>query len=91
MGPSPRPGPHTVRNTLIDLPDSSSSASSATRRDTATGPVLYVVDELDYVQDGVLRHEVDRLDVEPGQRPVIDLSGLPCCDSVDTRSGADST
>ncbi|MFH8795849.1 STAS domain-containing protein [Streptomyces sp. NPDC017941] len=52
-----------------------------TRSDTAAGPVLHVVGELDYDQAAALRHQVDRLVLEPGQWLVIDLSGLEFCDS----------
>ncbi|SDJ42746.1 STAS domain-containing protein [Nonomuraea jiangxiensis] len=52
-----------------------------TRRDSATGPVLYVTGDLDHHYAPVLRDQVERLDVKAGQCLVIDLAGLEFCDS----------
>ncbi|GAA2286504.1 anti-sigma factor antagonist [Streptomyces ruber] len=53
-----------------------------TRRDTATGPVLHVVGELDYDQADDLRAELDRLSLDAGQCLVVELAGLEYCDST---------
>ncbi|WP_067812731.1 STAS domain-containing protein [Actinomadura kijaniata] len=52
-----------------------------TRRDTATGPVLHVVGDLDYTHAPGFRHHVRQLTLTAGQCLVLDLSGLEFCDS----------
>ncbi|MEU3840197.1 STAS domain-containing protein [Streptomyces sp. NPDC028635] len=47
----------------------------------ATGPVLAVRGELDYANAGELRELVAALALRPGQRLVLDLTGLEFCDS----------
>ncbi|MFF8019443.1 anti-sigma factor antagonist [Streptomyces sp. NPDC007929] len=54
---------------------------TVTQRDTATGPVLHVAGDLDYDQAPELRDRLDRLALAPGQRLVLELSGLAFCDS----------
>jgi len=53
-----------------------------THRDTAAGPVLLVVGELDFVHAAELRRQVERLVLHRGQCLVLDLSGLEFCDST---------
>ncbi|MET7746686.1 STAS domain-containing protein [Streptomyces sp. NPDC005385] len=50
--------------------------------DTATGPSLRVIGELDFDQAAGLRQRVEQLPLLPGQCLVIDLSGLEYCDST---------
>lgn len=52
-----------------------------THRDTASGPVLQVVGELDYDQAPLLRSRLQDLVLTAEQRLVIDLSALEFCDS----------
>ncbi|GAA4983282.1 STAS domain-containing protein [Kitasatospora paranensis] len=52
-----------------------------TVRDAATGPVLEVAGELDYATAPGLRDLVTTLTLRPGQRLVVDLSGMGFCDS----------
>ncbi|MFC9678943.1 STAS domain-containing protein [Streptomyces sp. NPDC056948] len=51
-------------------------------RDTANGPVLDVAGDLDYAHAPELRRQVDQVPLTPGQRLVLDLSGLEFCDST---------
>ncbi len=50
-------------------------------RSTPAGPVLRVAGDLDFDRTPELRRRIDQLTVEPGQRLVMDLSGLTFCDS----------
>ncbi|MFI9613427.1 STAS domain-containing protein [Streptomyces sp. NPDC052023] len=52
-----------------------------TERIIATGPVLEVAGDLDHAHAGALRQRVESLTLRPGQRLVIDLTGLTFCDS----------
>ncbi|UNO38417.1 STAS domain-containing protein [Streptomyces sp. MST-110588] len=52
-----------------------------TTRDTATGPVLEIVGDLDHARADELRDLVTGLDLKPGQRLVLDLAGMEFCDS----------
>ncbi|MEV0254546.1 STAS domain-containing protein [Streptomyces sp. NPDC050732] len=58
------------------------SPLNITRHTTPTGPLLEVAGELDYEHSSVLREQVERLLLSPGQQLVIDLSGLAFCDST---------
>lgn len=57
------------------------NALTITTRDAATGPVLEITGELDYVHASELREQVATLDVRPGQRIVLDLAGMKFLDS----------
>ncbi|MEU9801443.1 STAS domain-containing protein [Streptomyces sp. NPDC051000] len=50
-------------------------------RNAATGPVLEITGELDYANATGLRERVSTLDLQPGQRLVVDLAGMEFCDS----------
>lgn len=52
-----------------------------TTRDAATGPVLEILGELDYANVSELNGLLDSLALRPGQRLVLDMSGLEFCDS----------
>jgi anti-anti-sigma factor len=52
-----------------------------TNQDTASGPVLAVIGDLDYVSAPELRTRIGALVLKPGQRLVLDLAGLSFCDS----------
>ncbi|MFI6144437.1 STAS domain-containing protein [Streptomyces sp. NPDC051109] len=52
-----------------------------TARDATTGPVLEVTGDLDYASAPELRDLLTALTLRPGQRLVLDLSGLTFCDS----------
>ncbi|QKW49134.1 STAS domain-containing protein [Streptomyces buecherae] len=52
-----------------------------TARDAATGPVLEVSGDLDYRNATRLRERVTATVLRPGQRLILDLSGLEFCDS----------
>ncbi|MDQ0582720.1 STAS domain-containing protein [Streptomyces rishiriensis] len=52
-----------------------------TTRDTATGPVLSVLGDLDYTHAGRLRDLLTTLSLQPGQLLVLDLTGMDFCDS----------
>ncbi|MFI0829630.1 STAS domain-containing protein [Streptomyces roseolus] len=52
-----------------------------TTRDAATGPVMEIVGDLDHAHAPELRRELDALVLRPGERPVLDLSGMTFCDS----------
>ncbi|MFF4187678.1 STAS domain-containing protein [Streptomyces sp. NPDC001691] len=52
-----------------------------TLRATPTGPVLQIDGDLDYATAPTLRERLQALDLQPGQRLVLDLSGLRFCDS----------
>ncbi|OKK21962.1 anti-anti-sigma factor [Streptomyces sp. CB00455] len=52
-----------------------------TARDALTGPVLTIAGDLDYDQAPRLRQYLEALSLEPGQRLVLDLSGIQFCDS----------
>lgn len=52
-----------------------------TTRDAPTGPVLEISGDLDYATAGQLRAVVAALALRPGQRLVLDLTGVECCDS----------
>ncbi|MES4891356.1 STAS domain-containing protein [Streptomyces sp. NPDC096012] len=52
-----------------------------TARDAATGPVLEIVGELDYFTAEELRDLIATVPLRPGQRLVLDLSGMAFCDS----------
>ncbi|MFF7813544.1 STAS domain-containing protein [Streptomyces roseolus] len=52
-----------------------------TVRDAATGPVMEIVGDLDYAHAPELRRELDALALRPGERLVLDLSGMTFCDS----------
>ncbi|WMI61240.1 STAS domain-containing protein [Streptomyces rochei] len=53
----------------------------STIRHAPTGPVLEVNGDLDYTSAGELRAMVTALTLQPGQRLVLDLTGLEFCDS----------
>lgn len=57
------------------------NALTITTRDAATGPVLEITGELDYVHASELREQVATLDVRPGQWIVLDLAGMKFLDS----------
>ncbi|MGW7436720.1 STAS domain-containing protein [Streptomyces sp. NPDC054849] len=57
------------------------SALTITTRDASTGPVLHIAGDLDYDQAPRLRQAVTTLSLKPGQRLVLDLSGIQFCDS----------
>ncbi|MFF5701389.1 STAS domain-containing protein [Streptomyces sp. NPDC012794] len=50
-------------------------------RDAGTGPVLEITGDLDYATATELRTLVTALTLRPGQRLVLDLSGMEFCDS----------
>ncbi|MFC8394570.1 MULTISPECIES: STAS domain-containing protein [unclassified Streptomyces] len=52
-----------------------------TTRHAPTGPVLEISGDLDYTTVGELRALVTALTLQPGQRLVLDLTGLEFCDS----------
>ncbi|MFJ5534753.1 STAS domain-containing protein [Streptomyces sp. NPDC093261] len=52
-----------------------------TARDAATGPVVEIFGELDYASATELRELIPTIDLRPGQRLVLDLSGMEFCDS----------
>ncbi|WP_055495897.1 STAS domain-containing protein [Streptomyces sp. TP-A0356] len=52
-----------------------------TARDAATGPVLEIFGQLDYFTAGDLRDLISTITLQPGQRLVLDLSGMEFCDS----------
>ncbi|MEU3838794.1 STAS domain-containing protein [Streptomyces sp. NPDC028635] len=52
-----------------------------TTRDAATGPVLEIFGELDYVTAGDLRDLIPTITLRPGQCLVLDLRGMEFCDS----------
>lgn len=52
-----------------------------TTRDAETGPVLEIFGELDYANVTDLHRLLDGLTLRPGQRLVVDMSGLEFCDS----------
>ncbi|MYW16876.1 STAS domain-containing protein, partial [Streptomyces sp. SID2955] len=52
-----------------------------TARDAATGPVLEIFGELDFFTAGELRELIPTIALQPGQRLVLDLSGMEFCDS----------
>ncbi|HET9381287.1 MAG TPA: STAS domain-containing protein [Streptomyces sp.] len=52
-----------------------------TTRDASTGPVLEISGDLDYATAGRLRAVVTTLVLRRGQRLVLDLTGMECCDS----------
>ncbi|MGW5475224.1 STAS domain-containing protein [Streptomyces sp. NPDC004008] len=52
-----------------------------TARDAATGPVVEIFGELDYASATELRELIPTIDLRPGQRLVLDLSGMESCDS----------
>ncbi|MFE7928300.1 STAS domain-containing protein [Streptomyces sp. NPDC057456] len=52
-----------------------------TTRDTAAGPVLEVLGDLDYAHAGELRDLLTTLTLQPGQLLVLDLAGMDFCDS----------
>ncbi|WP_033212330.1 STAS domain-containing protein [Kitasatospora phosalacinea] len=54
---------------------------SIEQRDTATGPVLHLVGDLDYEQAPRLRRHLDTLVLRVGHCLLMDLSGLEFCDS----------
>ncbi|MFF3505472.1 STAS domain-containing protein [Streptomyces sp. NPDC003247] len=57
------------------------SPLSITDRNAATGPVVHVAGDLDHTHATALRQRVERLTLRPGQRLVVDLTGLEFCDS----------
>jgi anti-anti-sigma factor len=57
------------------------STLKTTTRDSATGPVLEIDGELDHTTAGELRALITTLTLQPGQRLVLDLSGMEFCDS----------
>ncbi|OEJ35087.1 STAS domain-containing protein [Streptomyces subrutilus] len=52
-----------------------------TIRDATNGPVLELAGDLDYDQAPRLRQALETLTPKPGQRLVMDLSGVGFCDS----------
>ena len=52
-----------------------------TARDAATGPVVEIFGDLDYADAGELRELIPAISLHPGQRLVLDLSGMEFCDS----------
>ncbi|MFG2279348.1 STAS domain-containing protein [Streptomyces asoensis] len=52
-----------------------------TTRDTPAGPVLEILGDLDYGHAGRLRELLPTIALRPGQRLVLDLSGMEFCDS----------
>ncbi|WP_079148321.1 STAS domain-containing protein [Streptomyces agglomeratus] len=50
-------------------------------RDTATGPVLEIIGELDYSNASELRDRLTTLALQPGRRLVLDLGSMRFCDS----------
>ncbi|MFF9896897.1 STAS domain-containing protein [Streptomyces longispororuber] len=58
------------------------SPLDVTGRNTATGPVVEVAGALDSVHAAALCQYVERLALRPGQRLVIDLTGLALCDFI---------
>ncbi|WP_406007395.1 STAS domain-containing protein [Streptomyces sp. NBC_00637] len=52
-----------------------------TARDTATGPVLEILGDLDYTHAGELRDLLATLTLRPGQLLILDLAGMDFCDS----------
>jgi anti-anti-sigma factor len=52
-----------------------------TTRDAATGPVLEINGDLDHTTADELRGLITSLTLRPGQRLVLDLTGLEFCDS----------
>ncbi|MGY0070301.1 STAS domain-containing protein [Streptomyces sp. QTS137] len=57
------------------------SPLTITARDAATGPVLEITGDLDYMTAPELRQVLDRLTLAAGQLLVLDLAGLEFCDS----------
>ncbi|SEE47404.1 anti-sigma B factor antagonist [Streptomyces sp. 2131.1] len=58
------------------------SPLKVTPHETPAGPVLHVVGELDYASSDALRFRAETLRLSPGQRLVINLSGVEFCDST---------
>jgi anti-sigma B factor antagonist len=52
-----------------------------TTRDAATGPVVELFGALDYANVAELHEALALLSLRPGQRLVLDMSGLEFCDS----------
>ncbi|MFD3731728.1 STAS domain-containing protein [Streptomyces sp. NPDC058632] len=52
-----------------------------TARNAATGPVLEIIGELDHTTATQLRDLLTTLTLQPGQRLILDLSGMEFCDS----------
>ncbi|MGX1885655.1 STAS domain-containing protein [Streptomyces sp. NPDC055287] len=52
-----------------------------TTRDTATGPVLEIIGDLDHTNATRLRELLTTLTLHPGQCLVLDLAGMEFCDS----------
>ncbi|MEE1929335.1 STAS domain-containing protein [Streptomyces sp. TRM 70351] len=57
------------------------SPLKTTVRDARTGPVLEISGDLDYVTASELRDLLTTVTLQPGQRLVLDLTGMECCDS----------
>ncbi|MGX1851659.1 STAS domain-containing protein [Streptomyces sp. NPDC055299] len=52
-----------------------------TTRDAATGPVGEIFGDLDHASAAALRALIPTIALQPGQRLVLDLSGMEFCDS----------
>ncbi|ROP55959.1 STAS domain-containing protein [Streptomyces sp. PanSC9] len=52
-----------------------------TTRDATTGPVWEIIGELDYTTAPELLAQLPTLALQPGQRLVLDLTGMDFCDS----------
>lgn len=52
-----------------------------TTRDAVTGPVVEIFGDLDYATADELRALVTALALRPGQRLIVDLTGMKHCDS----------
>lgn len=52
-----------------------------TTRDAATGPVVEIFGDLDHASAAALRALIPTIALQPGQRLVLDLSGMEFCDS----------
>ncbi|MET8412390.1 STAS domain-containing protein [Streptomyces sp. NPDC005195] len=57
------------------------SLLKVTRRDSATGPILEIIGELDHTTASQLREQVTELRLQPGKLLVLDLAGMEFCDS----------
>ncbi|MFJ3091457.1 STAS domain-containing protein [Streptomyces sp. NPDC086838] len=58
------------------------SPLNITPDETPAGPALHVAGELDYASSATLSLRTEALHLSPGQRLVIDLSGVTFCDSA---------
>lgn len=58
------------------------SPLNITPNETPAGPALHVAGELDYASSAALSLRTEALHLSPGQRLIVDLSGVNFCDST---------